>query len=168
MPARDDNVIPIPLPPQGQPHPRVARMIDYWREMAPGPGLLPGKQHFDPMRVPDLLPNLWLLEVVREGEGLRYLIRLVGDALIDSGAPFRKGLFMEDLGDQIDQAAAKAIHDGVVESRQPNWRRGAPIVKHLKFIALLERVMLPLAADGQTVDHILIMTLFYQMDGRVI
>ena len=168
MASRDDNVIPIPLPPRGEPHPRIARMIAYWREIAPGPGLLPGKQHFDPMRVPDLLPNLWLLEVAREDDRLRYRIRLVGDALIDSGAPFRKGLFMEDLGDQIDQAQAKAVHDRVVETRQPDWRRGAPIVKHLKFIALLERVMLPLAADGQAVDHILAMTLFYQMDGRVI
>ena len=76
MPSRDDNVIPIPLPPQGEPHPRIARMIAYWREFAPGPGLLPGKQHFDPMRVPDLLPNLWLLEVVREGDTRRYRFRV--------------------------------------------------------------------------------------------
>ncbi len=168
MPSHDDNVIPIPLPPRGEPHPRIARMIAYWREIAPGPGLIPGKQHFDPIRVPDLLPNLWLLDVVREDGRLRYRFRLVGDALIDSGAPFRKGLFVDELGDRIDQVAAQAIHDGVVRSLQPGWRRGLPIVKHLKFIALLERVLLPLAEDGRTVDHILGMTVFYQMDGRVI
>jgi hypothetical protein len=168
MPSRDDNAIPIPTPPQGEPHPRIARMIDYWRELAPGPGLVPGLKHFDPMRVPDLLPNLWLLDVVREDGRLRYRFRLVGDALIDAGAPFRKGLFVDELGDQVDQAAAHAVHDGLVGSLQPDWRRGRPIVKHLRFIALLERVLLPLAADGRTVDHILAMTIFYQMDGRVI
>jgi hypothetical protein len=167
MTSRDDNVIPLPLPPQGEPHPRIARMIAYWREIAPAPGLVPGKQHFDPMRVPDLLPNVWLLDVVREDGSLRYRFRLVGDALIDSGAPFRKGLFVDELGDRVDQAAAKTIHDRVVNTREPDWRRGPPIVKHLKFIALLERVLLPLAEDGRTVDHILAMTVFYQMDGRV-
>ena len=30
-------------------HPRVGELIDHWRRMAPGPGRLPGRQHFDPL-----------------------------------------------------------------------------------------------------------------------
>ena len=159
--------IEIPNLPADQPHPRVARVIEYWRGLAPGPGLLPARSRLDPMRIPDLLPNLWLVDVLREDRRLRYRFRLVGDALIDAGAPFRKGLFIDELDDQIDQRAAHAALDGVVASHQPDWRRGTPIVQHLKFVSLLERVLLPLAEDGRTVDCILAMTLFYLMDGKV-
>ena len=47
-----------------EPHPRIAELIRHWRSLAPGPGLLPGRRHFDPMKVPKLLPNIWLLEIV--------------------------------------------------------------------------------------------------------
>jgi len=153
------------VPADSTPHPRIARLIEYWRALAPGPGLLPGRRHFDPMRVPDLLPNIWLVDVVR-GTPNRYRYRLLGSALYDAGAPMRVGLFVDELGDDIDQVAAHASFDGVVSTRQPDWRRGAPIIKHLKFIATLERVLLPLAEDGETVDIILGMTVFYLLDGK--
>jgi hypothetical protein len=148
------------------PHPRIVRMIDHWRTLSPGPGLLPGRRHFDPLQVPDLLPNLWLVDVVR-GTPNRYRYRLVGSALHDAGAPMRVGMFIDEMGDLTDQVAAHASYDGVVSSREPEWRRGAPILKHLQFIAELERVKLPLAEDGRNVDMILGMTVFYLMDGKV-
>lgn len=115
------------------------------------------------MRVPDLLPNLWLVDVVR-GTPNRYRYRLVGSALYYAGAPMRPGLFIDD---NIDQAAAFASYEQVmISTREPEWRRGPPILKHLKFIATLERVKLPLAEDGQTVDMILGMTVFYLLDGK--
>jgi len=165
MPSRTNIV--IPNLPTDQPHPRLARLIEYWRGLEPEPGLLPGRSRIDPMRLPDLLPNLWLVDVVRGEQRLRYRYRLVGDALIDAGAPFRKGLIVDEMGDVIDQQAAHAALDGVVNTHQPDWRRGAPIVSHLKFVSLLERVLLPLAEDGRTVDCILGMSLFYLMDGKV-
>lgn len=149
----------------GTPHPRIARLTEYWRGLSPGPGLLPGRRHFDPMEVPDLLPNLWLVDAVH-GTPNRYRYRLVGGAVIDAGGPMRVGMFVDELGDLIDQVAAHAAFDGVVATRQPDWRRGPPIVKHLQFVSTLERVLLPLAEDGRQVDMILGMTIFYLMDGR--
>lgn len=152
-------------PADNTPHPRITRLIDYWRELSPGPGLLPARHHFDPMQVPDLLPGIWLVDVVR-GTPNRYRYRLVGSALHDAGAPMRPGLFIDEMGDNIDQKAAFASYEQVINTRQPEWRRGPPILKHLKFIAALERVKLPLAEDGQTVDMILGMTVFYLLDGK--
>ncbi len=86
------------VPAKATPNPRITRLIDYWRGLAPGPGLLPGRRHFDPMRVPDLLPNLWLIDVVR-GTPNRYRYRLIGSALFDAGAPMRVGMFIDELGD---------------------------------------------------------------------
>lgn len=167
MPLVDDaDPEPDPrLPADGIPHARVARLIEYWRGLAPGPGLLPGRRHFDPMRVPDLLPNLWLIDVVC-GTPNRYRFRLIGSALFDAGAPMRVGMFVDELGDRIDQKASQSTFDGVVNARQLDWRRGSPIIRHLKFLSALERVLLPLAEDGETVDVILGMTVFYLLDGK--
>ncbi len=154
------------VPADTTPNPRIARLMEYWRDLAPGPGLLPARRHFDPMQVPDLLPNIWLIDVVR-GTPNRYRYRLIGSALVDAGAPIRPGLFIDELGERIDQEAAFASFESVVSTGKPDWRRGAPIIRHLKFIAALERVLLPLAEDGQTVDVILGMTVFFMLDGRI-
>ena len=64
-----------------EPHPKIRRMIAHWESLAPGPGILPGRQHFDPIQVPDLLPHIWLIDVER-GPMLRFRYRLLGTALI--------------------------------------------------------------------------------------
>lgn len=50
---------------------------------------------------------------------------------------------------------------------QYDWRRGPPGVHHATYVNTLERVVLPLATDGRTVDMLLGMTVFYWNDGRV-
>ena len=51
----------------------------------------------------------------------------------------------------------------VVESKQPNWRRGKSLIRFEKDYAELERLYLPLADDGMTVDMILAITVFYKL-----
>jgi len=46
-------------------HPKIARAFAYWRSIHPAPGVLPGRQHLDPMAIPDVLPGVWLLDVER-------------------------------------------------------------------------------------------------------
>lgn len=149
----------------GQSHPKIAHMIAHWRELAPGPGLLPGRQHFDPIRVPALLPNIWLLDVVREAR-VRYRVRLVGGSLVDAGAPMRPGVFLDELGGLLNQQGINAIFDEVTRTRLPDWRRGKPTIRHSRYISNLERVFLPFATDGQTVDLIMGVTVFYRGDGE--
>ena len=38
-------------------HPKTRRVHDYWREIHPGKNL-PGRQHFDPLDIPDLMPQI--------------------------------------------------------------------------------------------------------------
>jgi hypothetical protein len=150
----------------GLPHPKIAKMIAHWRELAPAPGALPGRQHFDPIRVPAMLPNIWLMDVVRAAR-IRYRVRLVGGALVDAGAPMRPSVFLDELGDRIDQEEGHATLDAMVRDRTPDWRRGKPVVRHTRYITNLERVLLPFAGDGQTVDLIMGVTVFYRTDGQV-
>src|SRR3546814_16858489 len=57
-------------------HPRVRRIVEHWASMGP-PGRLPGRPHLDPLHIPSLLSNIWLLDVEREPR-LRPRYRLLG------------------------------------------------------------------------------------------
>lgn len=148
------------------PHPKITRIIEHWRAIAPAPGRLPGRQHFDPIAVPDLLPHLWLIDVERR-PALRFRYRLIGTALIEAGVPMRRGDYFDEVTNQPAREEVASTLQSVVSDRRLDWRRGTPKVAHAKHVSELERVMLPLAADGETVDMLLGLTLFYWDDGRV-
>jgi hypothetical protein len=144
-------------------HPKVARLHDYWRSIHPG-GALPGRQHFDPLAVHDLLPNIWLLDVQREPFRLRY--RLAGTKIIER-------LGREVTGQWLDEAHPHLASDpayfgryrGVVRERAASWRRGPPNFRQDEHVAELENLILPLAADGAEVDMLLILTVRYALAG---
>lgn len=160
-----DFALGEPLPPTA--HPKVARIVDVWRSLSPGPGLLPGRRHFDPALVPELLPNLWLIDVVPADPRL-FRFRLIGGAIVDAGARFRKGEFLADIGTAEEVALLFANCTGQMASRRAQWRRGPSTLGHLEHIPRLERVTLPMAADGTTVDLFLCLTVFYHADGHVL
>ena len=57
---------------------RFSEVQDYLGKAAP-PGKLAGRQHIDPVDLgTSILPFINLVEVIRQGEGLRFRYRLVG------------------------------------------------------------------------------------------
>jgi hypothetical protein len=152
--------------PPADAHPQVAQLIRHWQSLAPAPGLLPGRQHFDPLRVRQLLPHLWLVDVVPD-DSRRFRARLVGGALVDAGVPIRRGRFLSDVMTPEERTRAGDLFDRIVSQRHVDWRRGPPVLGHMKHIYALERAMMPMATDGSTVDMLLCITLFYWTDGRI-
>jgi hypothetical protein len=145
-------------------HPRVRSLYDYWRRVAPNAALLPGRRHIDPIDIPKLLDDLWLLDVV--GEPKRFRFRLLGGAAQRKGCPGRVGDFMDQF---FPNGIADAALDDlrfVAERRQPVWWRGRPLLQHKTEVAELERLLLPLAADGLIVDMVLCITIFYSFAGE--
>ncbi len=141
-------------------HIEIKWLYDYWRSISPE-GKLPGRQHFDPVDVPLLLPNLWLIEVHREP--LRFWRRLVGSKIEEFAGMNLTGGW---VGDRLSGARLSGVHSflmDVVESGQPNWRRGKSLIRFEKDYAELERLYLPLASDGETVDMILAITVFFKL-----
>src|SRR6185312_7513509 len=55
---------------------RITQLYCHWISMHPARGVLPGRQHFDPVDVPQLLSALWLVNVHRHP--LRFQCRLLG------------------------------------------------------------------------------------------
>ncbi len=158
---RHDGPIPAAL---AKAHPAVRRLLAYWQSIRPSPGTLPGRRDLDPAEIPELLAHLWLLDVERRP--LRYRYRLVGGALVDAGLGVKRGDYFEEKVRSQDLPGLLAILNRVSEEGMIDWRRGPPSIDHDRFIARLERILLPMASDGTTVDVILGCTLFYWSDGR--
>lgn len=57
--------------------PRLRALYDYWHDLGTAAGGLPALQAFDPLRLPRLLPNLWILEVAPDTH--RFRMRLAGE-----------------------------------------------------------------------------------------
>ena len=138
-------------------HDDIKALFGYWTAITPQ-GRLPGRQHFDPVNIPDLLPNIWLIDVHREP--LRFWRRLVGSRIEEfAGKPLQGGW----VGDRLDGDRLSCVRDhltDVVETKRLSWRRGKSLIQYEKNYRVLERLYLPLAADGKTVDMVLAITVF--------
>src|SRR5271156_7010638 len=75
---------PISVPPANA-HAKIRAVYDYWLGKAPDAGKLPGRQHLDPIHIPKLLENIWLIDVVGAAARLRF--RLIGGASQRIGSP---------------------------------------------------------------------------------
>jgi hypothetical protein len=153
----------ITRPPPGA-NAKIVAIYDYWRRIAPGPDLLPGRQHLDPADIPKLLPNVWLIDVV--GTPRRFRARLMGTALQRSGTPLKPGVYVDDpIAPELKEAVLSEFRF-VAETRQPLWFRGQANAPHVSEIFELERIYLPLAADGVTVDMLLCLSVLYESSGK--
>ncbi len=149
-------------------HPKVRALFEYWRSIHPGPGQLPGRAAFDPLAIHQLLPHVMLLDVV--GAPSRFRYRLIGTRMVDALGADLTGRWLDEAHRHPDgtlptfpsyvRVATQGLYD---------WRRGTPhFAGYLDRCAELERVFLPLAADGRTVDIILAINVFFDAAGEEI
>lgn len=146
-------------------HPKIARILAYWRTLHPAPGVLPGRQHFDPMAIPDVLPGVWLLDVQREPFRLRY--RLAGTRIVASiGREITGEWFDAVHPEAAEQPGYLDRYRSVVDGGRPSWRRGKPRLWSRRGCSEIENIVLPFATDGVAVDMLLTATVLYWLDGR--
>jgi len=144
-------------------HPQISALHAYWLAIAP-PGLLPGRQHVDPTAIPRLLLYVWMMDVQRSPLVFRW--RLIGTEAQAGKLPLRPG---DRLGDHLEgeelERAERVLRE-VVECRRPSWARGRPVMPHAPSVLSLERVILPLARDGESVDMLLGATVYDWAEPR--
>jgi hypothetical protein len=143
-------------------HPKVRAIFDYWRSVHPDGGGLPGRQHIDPIDIPQLLPNIWLIDVKRDP--YRFRFRLVGTQVVDYAGEDNTGKWFDERLPDFNPS----VFIDVVETGRPSWSRGHSKMRPEKNYYELERVRLPLASDGKTVDMILSLTVFFDSEGNEI
>ncbi len=152
-------------------HVKIVALHEYWQRVAPGPGRLPGRQHIDPIDIPKLLANIWMLDVVDptgDSHSRRFRFRLIGTALQRVGLTARVGDHVDQFIDEKARATTLEELHRVVTTRSPVWFRGQAFMRHDSKAFELERPLLPLAGDGTTVDIILCLTVFYTTRGEPI
>ena len=142
-------------------HPKVKQLLGYWHSVHPGAGL-PGRQHIDPTRFPNLLPNIRLIDVV--GLPRRFRIRLTGDRIREHFGDYHVGQFLDDAFERFAERPSGIAFNKAAETRQPEWTQGVCELNPDKDFVAYERVVLPLAGDGKTVDALLVLALFDEPD----
>lgn len=143
-------------------HPKVARMWAYWDSLIEPPLTIPRRAAFDPGKVPDLLSNLWILDVVREGDAPpRFRMRLTGERIREAGITARPGDFMDDPRITAVPEAVLAVLARVAGTGLPDYAIGTPLIKHHRNVTKLERVMLPFTHGDGRVDQIFGCTVFH-------
>lgn len=152
-----------PHPFRGQLCPLGEALYGYWLDIHPGGDRLPGRQHFDPVelasRHPQLLQHLWLVDVERGQK--RFKLRLVGSAVYMTSPFARAGHYIDEFIDPASRAETLQTSFGrLVESREPEFRRGVPRIAANRHARALSRLSLPLAFDGDSVDVILNLTTY--------
>jgi len=147
-------------------HPLVQQLFDYWLSIAP-PGALPGRQHVEPEKMARCLSWLWLLDVCRDP--LRYRCRLAGSNMVRSIGQEVTGRWLDEVHPRsVSDPCSRARFRIAAELGRPTWRRGAPRWARQLECKITESLLLPLAADGCSVDKIMAISVTLDADGRMV
>ncbi|HEY1383365.1 MAG TPA: PAS domain-containing protein [Dongiaceae bacterium] len=137
---------------------RWALLLEYWNRLAQRAGRMPRRADIDPLALPvDLLPNVFLVDVVREADAAapRFRFRLLGTA-ITSRETVRPGQFLDESlknktpPDDITPQYLACL-ERRVGIRGTNLAWDHPTKEFITYHVML----LPLSSDGTEVDTLL-------------
>lgn len=148
-----DAAIVLPALPAEATDPLFKRFYGYWAGRAPA-GLLPGRQHIDPLDIPELLAGIMLYDVVRAGAAWRFRVRIAGEmpAAILGANP--AGRYIDEF---VLAERRRAVNDALTQVARdraahywenPLWTAGREYIR-------MRRLALPLARDGRTPDMVI-------------
>lgn len=146
----------------------VREFLSYFRKLHPQ-DRLPGRDAFDPVELPRLLPDIVLAKVV-PGDApdmkYRFLVKVAGDTVLKSVDRPIIGRHLDEFVTAEDPSVRYPIADReqVVETGCLVFRRGKPRLKFRLDFSSIEACHFPLASDGQTVDHIISIIVYEALD----
>jgi hypothetical protein len=157
--AMEEDILADAPPPAADQ--RVQRLHEYWQAVHPPGGGLPGRQHVDPTVLPPaLLPFLWLADVGRAP--LRFRYRLLGTEQVRVLGRDYTGRWIDEVHPAFPGSAAAAQFIAAAEEGRPGYRRGSTLIIVPKGYLSMERLILPLARDGRTVDMLLAISVYHK------
>jgi hypothetical protein len=141
---------------------KLRRLYDYWRSHCQD-GALPSRRDIDPLDIPELLPNLFLLDVIGDAED--FIFRLAGTLVEDAFSMPLRGRSITEIQKAAGTPIPVAQHIEVARGGGPRYREGSVLVAgrdHWR----TQRLLLPLSSDGRVVD-VLIGGAIFLLGGRV-
>ncbi|MCZ8313229.1 MAG: PAS domain-containing protein [Magnetospirillum sp.] len=121
---------------------KIERFQSQWQAMADAKGRLPTRREFDPTAVPDLLPNLLLVEktVVGDESESRHRVRLAGTRVV---AAMGSEITGYDLATLPREDGARALAAGVdlcIAQRRPIPGEFTVVSGHAGWVARVGRI----------------------------
>lgn len=139
--------------------PTVRRLLCLWRAQRDRRGgRLPRRQDFDPLELgPKLLPYVSIVE--RDGERLRF--RLCGTGLAKAAGLDLTGAYVDALNPNKDYARyITGLYEQAMSRRLPLLSESVFIGSIAVARGSTQRLICPLAYDGETADHFISAQIF--------
>jgi hypothetical protein len=132
----------------------IAAALAWWRAKRP-PGGFPARTDIDPVALGRLLPHLALVDVAREPPPFRLRFRLCGAVLAAILGEDATGRACETVYPPAAMGAIRSEVERAMATGEPALveRR---VLRPAGAVTRYRRIMLPLAADGRTVDALLL------------
>lgn len=134
------------------------RLERYWRKL-PRSGDLPLRRDLDPADLRDILPSLFMLDVLpgdlAHGGGRRYRFRLIGTGVCELAGRDLTGRDVDRRSYGDSHAFVRGLFDLVVERRAPVLFHGAARWRRASAWGGLAVVLLPLSLTGREVGILL-------------
>ena len=142
--------------------PRLVGFFEAWRAIrAPGE-VVPRREAFDPLAIPELLPDVFLYRLADDGED--FVCRLAGERVNEAWGRSIRGLTLRQIVGERDHPTIRArwarivgtpaLHYGRVRERLSNQR-----------LRRAERLLLPLASADGRIDWVLGVSLYTLESG---
>lgn len=125
-----------------------AEALEYWTRIR-GDRTMPARADLDPLDIPRMLPDVMLIDVLRDPLDFRY--RLVGTGITDRVAAEYAGTRVSELPHQKAPSKVHSMFSAVVEERRPICAL-IPYEGAHKLTRATEVLVLPLSSDDQDVD----------------
>lgn len=169
MSERAEDIVPSTevLPLSELTHPEHLWLYDYWQQRRPG-GRLPARRDIDPTDFPrKVLPRVAIIAVEPGERHYHYRYRLAGTEIAQRAGRDPTGKTFDDLyqGDYL--ASARALYDELRESARPHFSQRTYTLADGESYLRYDRLILPLAADGRTVDQFLLLIVVLEQGGEI-
>lgn len=145
--------------------PLLLEAYAYWLDKR-GDQPVPLRSAIEPTEIPRLLPNLFLIEILRQDSPMRFRIRLIGTAFRRFFSADLTGLEIDEQSFGADGARFCADWRAVLERRQPRWARIRQTVGRDGIAEIhLTGLVMPLSRDGGAADMLLGATVYDPVPG---
>lgn len=135
--------------------PELLTLLHYWQSLCAG-GKLPARTDLDALEMRDLLPHVYLIDVLPgdSPDRWRFRVRLLGEKHVEVYGPGLVGKVIDDVFPPAVAAEFNRLYAAVVRRRAPIVNRGRVSWLRNKEFLEYEGMHAPLAGDGVTVDCI--------------
>ncbi len=134
-------------------HPSLVELYDYWSSRRRG-RTMPARADIDPLDLPRHLPNVMLLDVL--GDPGRFRYRLIGTSIVAATGEERTGRTFDEVRFFREFPQAIEPYERIVRTGAPVYSKEPFRDRKSDAVYEVDSLFLPLGADGERVDMVLV------------